>query len=265
MSSQLLASDFLWMNWFERFNAFDHDLASKMGNTVISGDPVTTVSPLIIACMVSLVILALIAATRVAWATSGDNGVAPPSAFSARAFLEGILDACLNFGEMVFGSKKASRRFLPLIGALGVYIFLSNILGLLPFFAQSTSSLNITVGPAIVVFFVTHYIGIKEQGWHYAEHFLGPKIGGFWWLAPLFIPLEIISHLARPLSLALRLMGNMMGDHMVLGVFLGFGVLSIFAVPLPFYLLGLMVCTIQALVFCLLSMVYISLSLATDH
>lgn len=264
MASQVLAADFLWMNWFERFNAFDAQAASQMGNAVISGEPVTTITPLIIAGMVSLVILALVTATRLSWANDADS-VVPPGRFSARALMEGIMDACLNFGEMVFGSKHTARRFLPLIGALAIYIFFSNILGLFPFFAQSTSSLNITVGPAIVVFLVTHYVGIKEQGWHYLEHFLGPKIAGFWWLAPLFIPLEIISHLARPMSLALRLMGNMMGDHMVLGVFLGFGVLSIFAVPLPFYMLGLMVCTIQAFVFCLLSMVYISLSLATDH
>lgn len=252
------------MNWFEGFNAFDAQASSQMGNAVISGDAVTTVTPLIIAVMVSLFIIALVVATRLSWASAGDR-VVPPGSFSARGLMEGILDATLNFGEMVFGSKKTARRFLPLIGALAIYIFFSNILGLTPFFAQSTSSLNVTIGPALVVFLVTHYVGVKEQGLHYLEHFLGPKIAGFWWLAPLFIPLEIISHLARPMSLALRLMGNMMGDHMVLAVFLGFGVLSIFLVPLPFYLLGLLVCSIQAFVFCLLSMVYISLSLATDH
>lgn len=264
MMSPILAADFVWMNWFDGYNRFDAAMSEKMGNTVVAGAQVASITHLVIAVMVSLFILVLVGATRVAWAADG-GGVTPPGRFSARAAIEGVLDACLNFGEMVLGSKKQARRFLPLIGALALYIFFSNILGLLPFFAQSTSSLNVTVGPALVVFFATHYVGLKDQGMHYLEHFLGPKIAGFWWLAPLFIPLEIISHLARPMSLALRLMGNMMGDHMVLAVFLGFGVLSIFAVPLPFYFLGLMVCTIQAFVFCLLSMVYISLSLATDH
>ena len=94
---------------------------------------------------------------------------------------------------------------------------------------------------------------VTTCGMAYLKHFCGP----LWWLAPLMLPIELISHIVRPASLALRLFGNMFGDHKVLGIFLGFNILF---VPLPVMALGMMVCTVQALVFCLLTMVYFSMA-----
>jgi F-type H+-transporting ATPase subunit a len=145
---------------------------------------------------------------------------------------------------------------MPIIGTAALFILFNNLLGLVPGFAPATDNLNITVGPALVIFFATHYYGIKENGLHYLAHFLGPKINGFPWLFWLMGPIELISHFARPLSLALRLMGNMTGDHKVLAIFLGLLYLS-----LPFLFLGTLVCVVQTLVFCLLSMVYIGLAI----
>lgn len=264
MASHLIASDFTFLNWIPGYDAWDANVSSELGTMVVSGDSVASVTHVVLAVIVTAIIMVLVGLARFNWANDTDR-VIPEGKFSVRNLLEAILDTCLTYGEMVLGTKKNARRFLPLIGALAIYIWFSNILGIFPFFAQSTSNLNVTIGPALVVFLATHYVGIKEQGMHYLEHFLGPKIGGFWWLAPLFIPLEIISHVARPMSLALRLMGNMMGDHMVLSVFLGFGILSLLPIPLPFYMLGVIVCTVQALVFCLLSLVYIALSLAPSE
>jgi len=109
-----------------------------------------------------------------------------------------------------------------------------------------------------MVFFLTHYYGVKEHGLAYFKHFLGPSPA----LAPLMLPIEVVSHVARPLSLMVRLMGNMMADHKV--VFSFFALVPLI-VPLPFMLLGLLVCLIQALVFCTLTMVYISMAIEHEH
>jgi F-type H+-transporting ATPase subunit a len=108
------------------------------------------------------------------------------------------------------------------------------------------------------VFVLTHYYGVKEHGLSYFKHFLGPSLA----LAPLMLPIELISHFARPMSLAVRLMGNMMADHKVV---MSFFALVPILVPLPFMLLGLLVCLIQALVFCTLAMVYIGMAIEHEE
>jgi F-type H+-transporting ATPase subunit a len=136
-------------------------------------------------------------------------------------------------------------------------------MGLVPGFAPATANLNTTIGPALVVFVVYNMAGIFEHGIvAHVKHLMGPVL----LLAPLMFVIEVVSHIARPMSLGIRLTGNMTGDHMVIGVFGGIAE-SIFSVPLifpiPFLFLGLLVCIIQTLVFCLLSTVY--LALATAH
>lgn len=261
MAISLIASDFTFLSWIPGYDKADADVASSLGNGWISGAPIETITPLVLAVLTTTLLVVLVLLTRMSWAKDSDR-VIPEGRFSVRNLMESVLDISLNFSEMVLESRSLAKRFLPLIGALAIYIWFSNMSGLLPFSAQSTGSLNVTIGPAIIVFLATHYVGIKENGIRHFEEFLGPKMGGFYWLFPLFIPLEIISHLSRPLSLSLRLMGNMMGDHMLLGVFLSFGIISILPVVVPFYFLGTLVCTVQALVFCLLSLVYIKLALA---
>src|SRR5262249_44802056 len=111
----------------------------------------------------------------------------------------------------------------------------------------------------------THIYGLKENGINHIKHLFGPIP----WLAPLMFPIELISHMARPLSLGIRLMANMMADHLVLTIFLGLlpGALALFIpIPLPMYLLGTIVVVVQTLVFCLLSTVYISMAIEhTEH
>jgi F-type H+-transporting ATPase subunit a len=183
--------------------------------------------------------------------------VVPEDRFSVRTFIELIVGGVYKMMSDMMGPK-AAKFFLPLIGTLALFIFFSNASGLIPGFLPPTDNLNTTLSMALVVFFVTHIYGVKEHGLKYFKHFLGPV----WWLAPLMLIIELISHIARPATLAIRLGANMTADHMVLAIFTG---LVPFFVPLPMYALGLIVVTVQTLVFCLLSTVYISMAIAHEE
>ncbi len=150
------------------------------------------------------------------------------------------------------------RKFFPLIATLGLYILSSNLLGLIPGFESPTANLNTTVSMAIVVFLMTHIVGIKVHGIKYVKQFMGPV----WWLTPLMMPIEIISHLSRPLSLSVRLFGNIMGEDIVLAVVL---LLVPLLVPLPVFALMIFTSVIQTLVFMLLAMMYIAGAMEEAH
>ena len=251
----LLASDFTWFNLSRGYNDLQESIGDGLGYTYIEGEPVAYITHLTLVLFATLLILGIGMAARSRWA-SADGGVIPDGKFTVANVMESLLDTVLTMSEQVFGTRARAVRFLPIIGTCALYILFNNLLGLVPGFVPATDNLNITVGPAMVIFFATHFYGLKENGIHHLTHFLGPKIGGVPWLAPIMLPIELISHLARPLSLSLRLMGNMTGDHKVLAIFLG---LAYFTVP--FVILGTLVCIVQTLVFCLLSMVYISLAI----
>lgn len=152
----------------------------------------------------------------------------------------------------------AGRKFFPLIATLGLYILTSNLLGLIPGFESPTANLNTTVSVALVVFVTTHIVGIRLHGAKYVKHFLGP----IWWLTPLMVIIEIVSHLARPLSLSVRLFGNIMGEDKVLAVVI---LLVPFLVPLPVFVLMIFTSFIQTVVFMLLAMMYIAGAMEEAH
>jgi len=143
------------------------------------------------------------------------------------------------------------RKFMAPIGTFAVLILVSNLLGLVPGCMPPTGNIIVTLSLALCSFVTYNFYGIRAQGLGYIKHFMGPILV----MAPLFFPIEVVSHIARPMSLAIRLFGNIFGDHQVSGVFLH---LVPFAVPVPFILLGIFVAFVQTLVFCLLSMIYIS-------
>jgi len=185
-----------------------------------------------------------------------DQGLVPPRKMNLRNFFEYTAESVYGMVEGAMGEKPA-KKFFPLIGALWMFILFGNLIGLIPGFVTPNDTLKTNVGLAVMVFLLTHYYGIKEHGFvAYFKHFMGPSIA----LAPLIFPIELISHFARPLSLSVRLLGNMMADHKVV---MSFFALVPILVPLPFMLLGLLVCLIQALVFCTLTMVYIGM--AVEH
>ena len=151
------------------------------------------------------------------------------------------------------------KRYLPMVGTIGIFILLMNLCGQIPGFASPTSSMNVTVGCAIVVFLYYNYLGVRKQGLiTYLKHFSGPVL----WMAPLMIPIEIISHLARPFSLSVRLFANIFGEHQVVAVF--FGLLP-FILPLPIMVLALFGSFLQAFIFMVLTMIYISGAVAEEH
>lgn len=216
--------------------------------------------------MVVLGSLALVASRRLEMVPRG-----------VQNFMEIVLEQFLTLIDDVLGHE--GRRYLPLLATLGLFIVTSNLMGLVPGLIAPTASLNTTAACALIVFFAYHWIGIRKQGIRaYARHFMGPVV----WLAWLMIPIEIVSHLARPLSLSLRLFGNMTGGHILLAVFfflMGFDgmlgwaltgslggvllgapaalVMVVFTVGF-LYPLKILVAFLQAFIFVMLSMLYIA-------
>ena len=185
-----------------------------------------------------------------------DEMVLPEPRFTLRNLLEMILSFLVGIAEDILGHH--AKKYMPLLATCFLFILFMNLLGLIPGFVPPTDQMNITVGLAVVVFLSTHYYGVREHGVAYFKHFLGPV----WWLAPIMLPIEIVSHLARPLSLSLRLFGNITGDHLVVGIFLG---LVPFVVPSIFYGLGVFVSFMQAFIFTVLSMIYIAGAVAHEE
>lgn len=183
-----------------------------------------------------------------------ENALIPSERLTLRNVFELFTEMIFNFLNDILGHR--GKEFLPLIGTLGFFILFSNLLGLVPGFLPPTDNYNTTVACALVIFFATHYYGIKAHGIKYLKHFLGPVL----WLAPLMLPIELISHLARILSLSMRLFGNIMADHMLLSLTLAAPlILPLFLAPLSM-VLGVFVSLIQAFIFMILSMIYISLA-----
>lgn len=169
----------------------------------------------------------------------------------AQNVLEAYMQGVLAMGRDVVG-EKYSRKYIPLIATLGVMIFVSNIIGIIPGFEAPTANINFTLPLALIVFFYYNFEGIRKNGAiDYFAHFSGPVK----WLAPLMFPIEIISHLSRIISLSFRLFGNVRGDDLFLWVLI---MLVPFIVPLPAYVLLTFMAFLQAFIFMMLTYVYLA-------
>src|SRR3990172_12520331 len=183
-------------------------------------------------------------------------------------FLEMIVDGLRNFVVGVLGER--GEKYLPFLGTLFIYILFMNLFGLIPFMKSPSSSLNTTAALAICVFVLVQYLNIRNMGlFGFFYHMAGsPKWILGWSLAPLMFPVELITQLSRPLTLSLRLFGNILGEDILIAAFavLGLTLLSAFNSPVglplqaPFMFLAMLTSLLQALVFTLLSTVYILLS-----
>ena len=181
-----------------------------------------------------------------------EERIVPSGGLHIAAIFEILVEAILHLMEDIMGPK--ARKHLPLIGTLFIYILSCNLIGVVPGFAPPTDNISTNFACAICVFLYYNYIGIREHGlFKYFKHMAGPVI----WLAPLMITIELASHLVRPISLSVRLFGNMMGDHLVLGMFSN---LVPLIVPIAFMVLTIFVAFLQAFVFSILSIVYITLA-----
>jgi F-type H+-transporting ATPase subunit a len=204
----------------------------------------------------------LVMAALLVWALVGlrqlraaADPVVPDGSLTARNAIEIYVEWFVGFIEGILGPK--GRQYVHVYGTFFLFILAANLVTLLPGFSPPTSDFNITFALGVMSFLVYNYYGLRAKGRGYLKHFLGP----IWWLAFLMVPLELIDNLVRPVSLALRLFGNMTGDHMVLGIFTD---LTKVGVPVIFYVLGAFVSLIQAFVFTILSVIYLSLALE-DH
>jgi F-type H+-transporting ATPase subunit a len=193
--------------------------------------------------------------------SSVENVLVPEDKLNSRGFFTVFSELILWLGDNAMG--KENRKYLPFIASLFLFIFSLNLIGLIPGFLMPTDQFQFNLGIALVVFGLYNYWGIKEVGLiNYLKHLWGPVF----LIGPMLFVIELISHCVRPVTLSLRLFGNMTGDHLALSVF---GDLTkatpVFFIPVIFYMLGTIVCFIQAFVFSLLSMIYIRLAVAHEH
>lgn len=172
-------------------------------------------------------------------------------------FFEILISGLEEFAVGITGEE--GRWLLPIIATIFIYIATCNLIGLIPGFFPPTASLNTTLSCALTVVVFTHVIGLKYHGVKYIKHFLGPV----WWMVPIILPIELIGHVARVLSLSFRLFGNMMGHELVLGIL--FGLAGAFFAPLPIMALGIFVALVQAFVFFLLSVMYFTSAMEHAH
>jgi F-type H+-transporting ATPase subunit a len=251
---------FDYLNRFDSWRSFNHwadDKLSRGWKAVVFQETHFTLTHVLITMLVVLFTIWGALAFMKGLRTSDDKGIVPPRKMNLRNFFEYTAESLYGFVEGAMGEKNAAR-FYPMIGALFIFILFSNLFALIPGFSAPTDTLKTNAGIAVFVFFATHFFGVKEHGLAYFKHFLGPSPA----LIPLMLPIELVSHIARPISLMVRLMGNMMADHKVV---MSFFALVPILVPLPFMLLGLLVCLIQAVVFCTLAMVYIGMAIEHEE
>jgi F-type H+-transporting ATPase subunit a len=189
-------------------------------------------------------------------ASAAQAGVLPDEGVTLRNVLELVVGGIADLAEQNMGPEY--RRWFPLVGTIFFFILISNIMGLLPGVGGSTSFVETTTAWAIIAVAVSEFVGVQKHGAHYVKHFLGPV----WWLAPVFFILEVPLHLARVLTLSIRLLANMFADHTIVTVWVG---LVPIGVPAIFMGLGLVVAILQAFVFSLLTMVYIGMALEDAH
>ena len=215
--------------------------------------------------MVILLGLAFMARGALDKRPAGRDGLIPSADLKPRNLFEILTEGLLNMIRGVIPHH--AERYFPLIAGIFVYIFVNNLMGVIPGLAPPHADLSSNVGMALVVFVYYNYHGVKEQGLGpYLKHFLGPV----WYLAWMMVVIEIISHLVRPASLAIRLYGNISGDHLVLDIFLNalpetISMVLGFVIPAIFIGLGVFVSFMQAFVFSLLAAVYVAFAVAHDH
>jgi F-type H+-transporting ATPase subunit a len=250
---------FDYLKHFEWWNGFYRWMDGKLGRSwewQMFGQSGWTLTHVLVTLLVILFVLwGALAFQR--GLRAPDQGLVPARKVNLRNFFEYLAESLYGMTEGAMGEKNAAR-FYPLIGALFIFILFCNLAALIPGFIAPTDTLKTNVGLAVMVFLLTHIYGVKEHGLAYFKHFLGPSPA----LAPLMLPIELISHFARPMSLAVRLMGNMMADHKVV---MSFFALVPILVPVPFLLLGILICLIQAIVFCTLTMVYIGMAIEHEE
>ena len=189
--------------------------------------------------------------------TRAGDDVVPEGRFSLRTVMELAMDLVVGISKDNLGHSW--RTFAPLLAGVFMFIVVSNLGGLIPGFIPATESLSNNLAMGLTVFLVYNIAGFKEHGVHYLKQFTGPMLA----IAPLMLVIELIGHVFRPVSLSLRLMGNIFADHLLVGIFTANAPHILIPSALMFF--GLLVALIQSFVFTLLTSIYISLAVSHDH
>lgn len=177
----------------------------------------------------------------------------------AQNIMEGYLDAVVNMGAGMTGNMEVAKKHMPIVATIGLVVFVSNMIGIIPGFEAPTASLNLTVPLAITVFFYYNIEGVKANGFiNYLKHFMGPVKA----MAPLMFVIEIVSHCSRVISLSFRLFGNVKGDDLFLMIILA---LAPYVAPLSGFALLTLMGSLQAFVYVMLAYVYIAAAVASSE
>ncbi len=217
------------------------------------------VKPEVIPHNVTHAFLASIILITAALAVKGSLSLVPRG---LQNFVEMIVEAIWKLVDDNIGHHW-SRQLFPFICTIFVFILLCNFMGLVPGFASATSNVNTNAAMAIPVFLATHFFGIRVHGIKYLNHFLGPirSVAALPLMILMFF-VEVIGHIARPLTLTVRLFGNMTGKHIILLVL---AVISPWVLPTAILALGVLVSVVQAFVFALLSTLYLAGAVEEAH
>ncbi len=219
----------------------------------------------VLACAI-LMVAGLVVRRQIA---AAGGGVMPDEGVTLRNVVEVLVDGLAGLARDTMGDEW--RKYFPIVGTIFVFILVANLMGLVPGLGGATSDANTTFAWAVISFCVYNIVGIRKHGFWYINQFMGPsffevtlfgKHVHVRLLAPLFFPLETVLHLARIVTLYIRLLANMFADHTVVAVWIG---LVPIAVPAVFMALGLLVAVLQAFVFSLLTMIYIGAALEEAH
>ncbi len=250
-----------WFKFLPFYNDVSHSLETPLGPIGGAGSAEHGAAHIFGALLVAFVLMfaSLLVSSHF---RNTENAVVPGSKLGLRNLFELFVETLAGMMEGIIGHDY--QRYLPMIGTLALFIISSNLLGLIPGFVPPTDNFNTTFALGIAVFVWFNFHGLRVHGFGHIEHLAMPA--GRSWLSvallPILFPIEVFSLFLRPLTLALRLAANMIADHAVL-----FAISGLFAlfIPLPFFGLGLLVCTVQTAVFCILSTVYIALHTAEAH
>lgn len=244
-----------WFNFLPGYLTLEHAIGALSGGDGFIFDEKVLVQHVTAAILVVLVLALFSFSARRGLDKRAAGDVLPDAKLTPRNMMELLMEGILQVMEFAM-SRKAALRHFWLIGPMATFILFSNLLGLIPGFLPPTDNFNTTLACSSVVFVYYNAEGLRRLGWHHIEHMANPVGEPWgWFLAPLFLPVEMISHMIRPLSLSVRLLCNIAGDHLVLAVFIG---IFPFLLPIPFMALGLFVAVVQTFVFILLSCVYIA-------
>ena len=252
-----------FVSFFSSWNLFGSDgvhfinyyemILEKLG---ISGENAEQWVHVVATLTATLLILIIGICYKIRVSSMLKKDVIPQGKCSLVNMVDAFIDFVTNLVDDMLGVE--GKRFWTLLVGLFMFILANNFMNLVPGFTPGTDTMNTNLALGLTVFAVYNYAGIKEHKFKYIKQFLGPV----WWLAPLMLCLEMMSHALRPFSLSLRLYANLFGDHLLVTIFSGFVPVLI---PVLFLFFGLLVACVQAFVFTVLSSVYISMAVSHDH